>query len=105
MLRDSIEEAEDFHWKIQMKYHYILHPPPEEEEDPEERKARRAVPGTTAGKVTRARAAGLPDLWDKDRALQQEWVPAEMQRAGMHELSISCINARVAFGYEYIGNQ
>lgn len=28
-----------------------------------------------------------------------------MKQEGMRELSISCINSRIAFGYEYIGNQ
>lgn len=27
MLNDNVEQAEDFHWKIQMKYHYIFHEP------------------------------------------------------------------------------
>lgn len=25
MLNDKVEQAEDFHWKIQMKYHYLFH--------------------------------------------------------------------------------
>ena len=50
----------------------------------------------------------MPEPWTLHKALQHEWLPEEEDEGGkdpVAEVSISCMMARVPFGYEYIGNR
>ena len=101
MLNDNVEQAEDFHWKIQMKYHYLFHEPltaSEAEKDIVEKERKRTQDARTA------KIAGLPDVWNRDKVIKQSWVSQDLRREGLHELSVSCLDARLIFGYEYMGN-
>ena len=105
---------EDFLWKIQVKYHYLLHaprppPPPAAPTGRERRvKATKAASQVSREKeeLKRLRALGMPEPWNPDKAMRHEWLsPEDAKRRPVAELSISCMMARLPFGYEYIGNQ
>ena len=97
---------DDFLWKIQVKYHYLLHEP--------RPSAPPVAPGRRLGSQApkdkeeqkRLRALGMPEPWNPSKAMRYEWLsPEDAKKRPVAELSISCMMARVPFGYEYIGNQ
>ena len=56
--------------------------------------------------LKRYKTIGMPEPWNSQKAIQHEWLSVEEARKNpVTELSISCIMARVPFGYEYIGNR
>mmetsp|Transcript_12591 Transcript_12591/g.19610 ORF Transcript_12591/g.19610 Transcript_12591/m.19610 type:complete len:99 (+) Transcript_12591:171-467(+) len=98
MLKDHINEAEDFYWRIQLKYHYVPHGKPEDMRKEYERfkseQSKRGAP----------RVVGLPDVWSIKKASEGTWITQDILNEGFNELSISCINSRIPYGYEYVGN-
>ena len=136
--RDSIQEMfkdqekdsdENFYWKIQMKYHYVIHKPesikamgkasatnseqrtnedgpvPTEEDGVEQQQRVPDQQNEDGDDDEEQLQFAVPDPWDFAKDGQYDWLPAsERKKRGIKELTVSCMMARKQFGYEYIGN-
>lgn len=104
MLQDSVQEAEDFYWCIAVKHRYIKRPPRPNQTRSGTQGNRGPTASARTAKQRGRQIAGLPDPWDDDSALSEPWLTPDLTQDGHYELSIACINARLSYCYEYVGD-